>query len=146
MTGNKDISEDIIQNVYLKLYENIETIDQIKNIDAWLFIIARNELFAMYRRKKIRRTYNSDADIHEIEFDSNNDLSNQIELDDFKNHLTKELAEIDQEQREVFLLKEYGGFSYKEISQMLNINLDLVKSRLFKVRQKLIKKLSKIVN
>jgi RNA polymerase sigma-70 factor (ECF subfamily) len=49
------------------------------------------------------------------------------------------------EQREVFLLKEYGGFSYREIAEVMNINEDLVKSRLFKTRRKLIEKLSKVL-
>ncbi|MCB0744909.1 MAG: RNA polymerase subunit sigma, partial [Ignavibacteriae bacterium] len=49
------------------------------------------------------------------------------------------------EQKEVYLLKEYGGLSYKEISETLVIDVDLVKSRLYKVRQKLINKISKMV-
>ena len=50
------------------------------------------------------------------------------------------------EQKEVFLLKEYGGFSYKEISEMVNIDIELVKSRLHKVRKKIIDRLSRIIN
>jgi RNA polymerase sigma factor (sigma-70 family) len=53
-----------------------------------------------------------------------------------------ELNKMDIGQRDVFLLKEYGGLSYKEISVMMGINEELVKSRLHKTRQKLIRKLS----
>lgn len=146
MTGKREMSEDIIQTVYLKLYENIKNRNEINNVEAWLFITARNEIYGIFRKKKIRGTYNDNRDMDEFEVDSGYDLSGQIEMEDFKTHLDKELSEVNEEQREVFLLKEYGGFSYKEISQILNINLELVKSRLFKVRQKLIKKLAKIVN
>ena len=58
----------------------------------------------------------------------------------------KELDKIAIEQRDVFLLKEYSGFSYKEIANMMNIDEELVKSRLYKTRQKLINRLSKVVN
>jgi RNA polymerase sigma factor (sigma-70 family) len=46
---------------------------------------------------------------------------------------------------EVFILKEYSGLSYKEIASLLEIDEDLVKSRLYKARQKLINKISKIL-
>ena len=46
---------------------------------------------------------------------------------------------------EVFMLKEYSGLSYKEIASLLEIDEDLVKSRLYKARQKLINKISKLV-
>jgi RNA polymerase sigma-70 factor (ECF subfamily) len=49
------------------------------------------------------------------------------------------------DQKEVYYLKEYGGFSYKEIAQMMEIDENLVKSRLYKVRQKLIKHISKMI-
>ena len=48
-----------------------------------------------------------------------------------------------EEQKDVYLLKEYGELSYKEIAKLLGIDEKLVKSRLFKVRQKLINSISK---
>jgi len=56
-----------------------------------------------------------------------------------------ELENISIEQKEIFLLKEYGGLSYKEIAVVSNIDENLVKSRLYKTRQKLIERISKIV-
>ena len=146
MVGSREISEDILQNVFMKLYENIGSIDKINNIDAWLFIAARNEIYTMYRKRSVRREHNKETDMTEVEYDGKVDLLNELELKDFKEHLTKQLGNISEEHREIFLLKEYGGFSYKEISEMLNIDVALVKSRLYKVRQKLIKQLRKIVN
>jgi RNA polymerase sigma-70 factor (ECF subfamily) len=56
-----------------------------------------------------------------------------------------ELELLPQEQKEVYLLREYSGLSYKEIADIQQIDEELVKSRLFKTRQKLIKKVSKLV-
>ena len=62
-----------------------------------------------------------------------------------KELVMKELNRMPVEQREVFLLKEYGRFSYKEIAGMMEIDVELVKSRLHKTREKLIKRMSKII-
>jgi len=57
--------------------------------------------------------------------------------------ILKELDNLPDEQKEVFILKEYTGMNYKEIADVMNIDTDLVKSRLYKTRQKLMKRLSK---
>jgi RNA polymerase sigma-70 factor (ECF subfamily) len=64
---------------------------------------------------------------------------------ELKKIIMNELELMPQEQREVYLLKEYSGLSYKEIAAIQNIDEELVKSRLFKTRQKLIKRISKLV-
>ena len=60
-------------------------------------------------------------------------------------HIISELNKMEIEQKEVYLLKEYGGLNYKEIAKTLEIEVNLVKSRLYNVRQKLIDKISKLV-
>lgn len=88
----------------------------------------------------------SPIDVDNIELGTDESLEDKLEMDDIRNHLNKELMFIPAEQKEVFLLKEYGGFSYKEISSIMNIDVDLVKSRLHKVRKKIIERISKIIN
>ena len=59
--------------------------------------------------------------------------------------ILNELENIPAEQKDVFVLKEFGELSYNEISRVLEINEELVKSRLFLSRKKLISKISKIL-
>ncbi len=59
--------------------------------------------------------------------------------------LCHELGLMSVEFREVFILREYSGLSYKEIASLLEIDEDLVKSRLYKTRQKLVNRISKLV-
>ena len=73
------------------------------------------------------------------------ELESYIELKEMKKIVLSELDKMEIEQKEVYLLKEYGGLSYKEISETLEIEINLVKSRLYKVRQKLINRISKLV-
>ncbi len=51
--------------------------------------------------------------------------------------IEEELSRMDSSQSEVYYLKEFSGLSYQEIGGIMNITEDLVRSRIFKVRQKL---------
>ena len=81
-------------------------------------------------------------DTSDVEKISSENIEYQFELKEMKNLILNELEKMSIEQKEIFLLKEYGGLSYKEISAISNINENLVKSRLYKTRQKLINRLS----
>jgi len=69
-------------------------------------------------------------------------VGENFEKQEFKLILDNELNALPEEQKEVFVLKEFSDFSYKEIASMMSISEELVKSRLYKVRQKLIKKMA----
>lgn len=136
------ITEDIIQSVFLKFYERFDEIRNKESANFWLFKSARNEYFNHYRKNRRNIEFNEEI---EDENDSGFELEKYIELKDFKNLVIRELDKLPDDQKEVYLLKEYGGLSYKEISETLEIDVNLVKSRLYKVRQKLINKISKLV-
>lgn len=136
------IAEDIVQSVFLKFYENFESIKNLESANYWIFNSARNEFYNLYKRSK--RISNLDEDLSENKKDEF-ELESFIELKEMKKIILAELDKMEFDQKEVFLLKEYGGLSYKEIAETMNIDIDLVKSRLHKVRQKLINKISKLV-
>ena len=81
----------------------------------------------------------------EVDLVSSDRLDYDFEQKEIRELILIELNKMSIEQRDVFLLKEYGGLSYKEIAAMTGTNEDLVKSRLHKTRQKLIKKLSPLL-
>ncbi len=138
MTPDKMIAEDVIQNVFLKFFENIHKINNKSAIKNWLYTSTRNEIYTYFRKRKTRKTDSLDSNEINQTTENQLNLANSIEQKDFKDLILKKINEIPFEQREVFLLKEYGNFTYKEISEMLEISSDLVKSRLYKTRQKLI--------
>ena len=145
MVGNKMVCDDLIQNVFLKLFENLESIKNKESIKYWIYTTTRNEIYAHFRKKKIDITKFISKDISEVEKKSDENIEYQFELKEMKNLILKELENISIEQKEIFLLKEYGGLSYKEISAISKIDENLVKSRLYKTRQKLINKISRII-
>ena len=145
MVGNKMVCDDLIQNVFMKLFENLKSIKNRESIKFWLYTTARNEVYTYFRRKKIDVSRFTSDDLSDVEKSSNENIEYQFELKEIKNLIIKELENISIEQKEIFLLKEYGGLSYKEIAVISNIDENLVKSRLYKTRQKLISRISKII-
>ena len=135
-------AEDITQSVFLKLYENFENLQKKESANYWIFRTARNEYYNYYRKEKRKSNINDDLITNQKdEFE----LESYIELQEMKKIILSELDKMEIEQKEVYLLKEYGGLSYKEISETLEVEVNLVKSRLYKVRQKLINRISKLL-
>ena len=143
MTSDRMTTEDISQNVFLKLFENFDKINDRSKIDIWVFKVAKFEVFNFYRGKSIKVDQFGVEDTDDIELGSEMDLLEVIELKDLKEKLNAELENIAFEQKEVFTLKEFGGLSYEEISSVLEIDENLVRSRLHSARKKLILRLSK---
>ncbi len=143
MLSDRMVCEDIVQNVFLKLFENLNDIRVKSSVTFWLFKTARNEIYTYLRRKKVRTSEYYAYDIEDIELDSSLDIQREFERKELKDIILNELELLPEEQREVYLLKEYAEMTYKEISAIMEIDENLVKSRLFKTRQKLIKRLEK---
>ncbi|QQS37924.1 MAG: RNA polymerase sigma factor [Ignavibacteriales bacterium] len=146
MTSDRMLAEDITQNTFLKFFESLEYINDLQSAEFWLFKTARNEVYQVYRTKKIHVDQYGVDDIDELNLDSGESLHDSLEKKDLRQIINIQLDSMPAEQKEVYLLKEYGGFSYNEISSILGIDEELVKSRLHKARQKLIKRISKLIN
>lgn len=145
MLSDRMICEDVVQNVFVKFFQNMNNIKNADRIDVWLFTTTRNEIYSFYRTKRTHIDQFGVQDSDEIEIDASIKLDEEFELHETREMIMKELDKLSVEQRDVFLLKEYGGLTYKEISEIMKIDEELVKSRLYKTRQKLINKLSKVV-
>ncbi len=145
MLNDKMRSDDIVQDVFIKLFENLDNIHNKQSIQFWLFKTARNQMIGFLRSTKTKKLISETADIDEVEISSDLSLEDEIENKELNKLILNELENMNEDFREVFVLKEYSGLSYKEIASLIDIDEELVKSRLYKARQKLIKKISKLV-
>jgi RNA polymerase sigma-70 factor (ECF subfamily) len=140
MIGRRDAAEDILQTVFLKYYENMDKIKNPERAPQWIYTVARNEIYQHMRNKyKAFISYIESEDENRSEAD----LESELERKEISQMVKDEIDQLSSEHKEVILLKEMSGLSYKEIAQILNITEDLVKSRLFKARKKLSEKLLK---
>jgi len=151
MVSDKMICEDIVQVVFEKFFENWNIINNKQSAGFWLFKTARNEIYMHFRKLKVRKESWGTDDTKIVQLKSEDSVSENYELKEMRQYIFELIQNLPPEQKEVYLLKEYGGLSYAEISSILGIKEELVKSRLYKTRQKLIawlgeKYLSKVSN
>ena len=145
MLNDKMRADDIVQDVFIKLFENLNNIHNKQSIQFWLFKTARNEMMSFLRNTKNKKFITEAVDIDDFEIENKISLADEIENTELKKLILNELEVMNEDFSEVFILKEYSGLSYKEIASLLEIDEYLVKSRLYKARQKLISKISKLV-
>lgn len=128
MLGNKESAGDVTQEVFIKLFKNQNNPAKINNLRNWLFILTRNLCL-----NRIRDTKN------EISIESIS--SEKIEAKKYSDlqilKLQRALIKLEPNLRESLILREYQGFSYKEMSEILGLSTSAVKSLLFRARLKL---------
>lgn len=134
ITKSEMKAEDIVHDVFIKLFDNLSSIIDTTKIEFWIFKTARN--LSLDHLRQVKRNNLRDVDIADCVI-ATEDLSYTIEKNETKEIIMNELNNMNPEQSEVFLLKEYSGMSYREIAGLMEISEELVKSRLYKVREKL---------
>ncbi len=145
MLNDKMRAEDIVQDVFIKLFENLDYINNKQSVCYWLFKTARNELMTFFRSTKNKKLISQTIALDDVVTETTKSLFDEIENQETCKLILAELENMNEDFKEVFVLKEYSGLSYKEIAALLSIDEELVKSRLYKARQKLITKISKLV-
>lgn len=145
MLNDQMQADDTVQDVFIKLFENLDNIHNKQSIQYWLFRTARNEILGLFRNQANKKLYTDSVDIEDIQIGSDSALIEEIENKDLSKLILIELNQMNTDFKEVFVLREYSGLSYKEIAVLLAIDEELVKSRLFKARQKLANRISKLV-
>jgi len=144
MTLNKEVSADITQNAFMKLYEKYHLINDKDSVAAYLFRTARNDVFKYYRNRKVVNSVTIPIQ-EDYAIKDDFDIREKIELDEIHDLVMKILNEIPSEQKETYILREFGGLNYCEIAVLTDVEEKTVKSRLFETRRKLINKLKKII-
>lgn len=133
MLLDRAAAEDVLQETFVRVYENRERLTRPGSFKAWLFTIARNQCLNQLRRQG-RQVPLGDTEPHaparETPF-SQLMKSEQVDL------VNAYLAQLKPEYREVLVLREYQNLSYEEIAAVTRNTLSSVKSRLFKARRKL---------
>jgi RNA polymerase sigma-70 factor (ECF subfamily) len=127
--NNYGDAEDITQNVFIKVYENLKKYNDRYKFFSWLYRIAVNETLNMVKFKKNTDNLN---DQHPAQQPSPEDQYQQTETDQL---VQDALMSLKPKYRLVLILKHFQNFSYHDIAQVLKISQKIVKSRLYIARQ-----------
>lgn len=137
--------EDIAQQVLLKVYVSLKRFDLRSSFSTWLYKVTVNECLDYLRKKKVRKLI-YEADMTEEQAEQLNiledageartiDASRRVELQQLVDGLLSHLPE---EEQLMLVLKEVEGLTVEEIGQVLNMNVNTVKVRMFRARGKLV--------
>ena len=122
-------AEDIFQETFIRFYQNIKIDNQTTNVPGFLITIARN-LCLNYKRDRRQM-----VSIEDIDFQVKpNEVYEKEELLDL---ITRALDLLELQQRELFVLREYYGMPYKDISDLTGISVASAKSKVFRAKHKI---------
>ena len=149
LTYNENDADDLVQETYMKAYRFIDKYIAGTNAKAWLFKILKNAYINEYRKKSKRPTQVDFEDI--VSYHDSDDASSTSYLDlreeIFQNMMGDEVTiainRLPIDFRTVILLCDVEGFTYEEISKIINVPIGTVRSRLFRARNMLKEKLKK---
>lgn len=147
LRGSAD-AEDVAQQALAKAYFSIRRFDQRSAFGTWLHKIAVNECWDYLRKKKVRRLV-YEADLSEDQLrkmestpeyghsgvQPREDASRRLEHQQLIERMLRQLEEKDQV---MLVMKEVEGFSVEEIGEILGLNVNTVKVRLFRARGRLV--------
>lgn len=119
MVGNRDDALDLTQDVFLKAYQNLRKLEDPARFPAWLFRIAHNEAYSMFRAHR--------PETGELPQDRAAEAF-PIEL---SLAVASALERLSAEQREAVVLKIYQGFKFEEMADILGCPVSTVKSRVY---------------
>jgi RNA polymerase sigma-70 factor (ECF subfamily) len=137
---NPDDQLDVLQEIFLKAYRNLNGFDTSLQFSSWIYRIAHNEAISWYRKKNVRPEGHLIADSEEIiSFISGKEESVDVTFDKTVNAETVNVAltEIDEKYREVIILRFFEHKEYEEISDILQIPVGSVGTLLHRGKKQL---------
>jgi RNA polymerase sigma-70 factor (ECF subfamily) len=136
-------AEDIVQDIFLKVYLNLNDFNLDLQFSSWLYRIAHNQTISQFRKNQVRpELYSSPLDEHGFEaLSSDLSLEKELDLKLLQEHLKEALLSLNPEQREIIVLKFFEERSYQEISDILKKPTGSVASLLNRAKKALLKKL-----
>lgn len=144
ITNNRDDAEDVTQEVFIKIYQNLKNFQFRSSFKTWAYRITVNA--AINTCKGISKEMDRrDDDTSLMDRDMDQYASSQIENpetlideEDNEKRIASLLETLNPDQRACIVLREIEGLNYQEISEVLKININTVRSRLKRARETLL--------
>lgn len=121
-------TQDVFQDTFMSFYQAAQSEKEMSNIAGFILRIARNKCLNLKKSDKKNISY------EDYMLSGVDDRTDQDEL---LNLIKRSLDLLPDEYREAFILREYEGLSYKEISDLTETNIANVKIRIFRAKQKI---------
>ncbi|KXH83770.1 RNA polymerase sigma factor [Sporosarcina sp. HYO08] len=129
ITRNREMAKDAVQETFIRVYKQIESYNPVLPFVPWFYRILTNECLRLMKKEKMLSKFEHP--------DLENDPTIAMESFDELSSLYDTIQSLDDIHRVPLILKYVKGFTEKEIANILGLNQNTVKSRLFKARKRL---------
>jgi RNA polymerase sigma-70 factor (family 1) len=127
---NKADAEELVQDVFLKIWEKREILDGAQNIKAYIFKIAVNTIYDFIRRKNIEKTFN---DFAQVNFNKSSNVTwDTVIFEEMQTTLNELVAQMPEQRRRVFYLSKRKGLTNSQIAQKLDLSKRTVENQLYR--------------
>lgn len=144
MTSNNADAEDLVQDVFIKVYKSLGKFKGQSSFYTWLYRIAVNQTINFIKKRKRKAAFSLDdidlgieRDEAYIEFSPRESPIRDISISEIQEKLNKALKTLSEKHRTVVVLHDIQGIPHDEIAKMLGTSCGTVRSRLFYARQRL---------
>ncbi len=126
LDGDMDDAEDVVQQTFIKLWEQRETLPIQFSVKAYLYKMVHNRSLNRLRDAQTRRRHS------EISVSFGNDMAPPVEVSDLQTRLHAALEQLPTECRRIFELSRFEELKYREIADQLNISIKTVETQMGK--------------
>ncbi|MCK4554683.1 sigma-70 family RNA polymerase sigma factor [Candidatus Parcubacteria bacterium] len=138
-------AEDILQDVFIKVYKNLRDFDQNLKFSSWIYRVAHNQVISNWRKNKaMPDSLSLEANPNILnQLIAGTDIMRETDLDYLQKNIYAILSRLDTKYKEVLVLKYFEEKNYQEISDILKKPLGTVATLLNRAKQKFKKELTK---
>lgn len=139
MLKDESIVEDVAQEVFIKIYKNLNKFNEQSSLYTWIYRITMNACYDEIKREQKIKMFSThiEMDDHDEEIeivDESQNVENIVEDKFERQQLVDAIKRLPAEARALIVLRDIRGFSYWEISDMLKMKLGTVKSKISRAR------------
>jgi RNA polymerase sigma-70 factor (family 1) len=140
IVGNTEDAEDIVQEVFVKVWNKRQDMHKFLNMEAWCMKLVKNQSLDRIKSGHFKASLKKDdSDVQSEE----NNPHGQSELSDTLKIVHDCISKLPPKQKEVIQLRDVEGYSYQEIAEVMEIDINQVKVNLFRARKTIKEKLLK---
>ncbi len=129
---NTEDAEDLLQEVYIKLHENIDSLKDEEKMVSWMYQITRNTIY---------RCYKTCYKVKNVEFEETHGGQIDPDIENFNEEIAESMKnfieELPNDYKEVIKLYEFEGYSHRDISKELDLKENTSKSKLKRGKERL---------
>jgi len=131
MTADRETAEDVTAEVFIKIFTKLKSFRFQSSFKTWIYRITVNTALNFLKKEKRRQTQEVEENARHVKYVS---PEKGIEAESTVERI---LSGLNEEERILVVLREIEGLSYNEISEITKMNLGTVKTKIFRVREKL---------